>query len=298
MPFPYLLTFVATGALALGAAPAPSFASVAPDPAAALTTLAPTKVLTLIEENHSLAQMQAGMPYLNSLALKYSYATDWTAITHPSLPNYLALTAGSTFGVTNDSAPSINAAKAGAAKSVFDAAIAAGKSAKTYSESMTSNCGLVTVSPYAVKHNPWTYFGSASTRANCNKYDVSTAGLAADATANALPNVGFVVPNLVNDAHNGSLTTADNWLKTNLSKVLASSDFTSGKLVVIVTADEDDSSQGNKVLTVVMHAGTAHRVVTTHLTHYSWTRYMAQITATTPLLSGATAPDMKAAFGI
>jgi hypothetical protein len=298
MPFPRALTIAATVALALGAAPASSFASVAPDPTTALVTVAPTKVLTVIEENHSLAQMQAGMPYLNSLALKYSYATDWTAITHPSLPNYLALTAGSTFGVTNDSAPSINAAKAGAAKSVFDTAIAAGKTAKTYAESMPSNCNLATVSPYAVKHNPWSYFGSATTRGNCSRYDVSTAGLAADATANALPNVGLVVPNLSNDAHNGTLATADNWLKTNLSKVLASSDFTTGKLVVIVTADEDDSSQGNKVLTVVLHTGTAHRVVTTHLTHYSWTRYMAQITTTTPLLAGATAPDMRAAFGI
>jgi phosphatidylinositol-3-phosphatase len=68
--------------------------------------------------------------------------------------------------------------------------------------------------------------------------------------------------------------------------------------VVIVTADEDDSSQGNKVLTVVMHAGDPHRVVTTHLTHYSWTRYMAQITGTTALLAGANAPDMQAAFGL
>ncbi|MBA3783853.1 MAG: phosphoesterase, partial [Nocardioides sp.] len=74
-----------------------------------VSTATVTKVLTIIEENHSYAQMKAGMPYLFSLSKKYGYASNWTAITHPSLPNYLAMTGGSTFGVTDDSAPSANA---------------------------------------------------------------------------------------------------------------------------------------------------------------------------------------------
>jgi phosphatidylinositol-3-phosphatase len=296
------LTAVAAGiAIAISGASSPATAAAPAHDAAVprmLTTVAPTKVLTVIEENHSLSQMQAGMPYLNSLAAKYSYAAYWTAVQHPSLPNYLALTGGSTFGVSNDGAPSVNAVKVGSAKSVFDTAIAAGKTAKTYAESMPKNCNLVTVSPYAVKHNPWAYFGSTVPRANCNKYDASTATLQSNEGANALPNVGLVVPNLANDAHDGSLAKADGWLKTNLAKAFASTDFTSGKLVIIVTADEDNGTSANKVLTVVCHAGTAHRVVTTHLTHYSWTKYMAQVTGTTPLLAGASAPDMKAAFGL
>ncbi len=122
--------------------------------------------------------------------------------------------------------------------------------------------------------------------------------MAADVAANTLPNVGLVEPDLCNDAHNCSLTVADNWLKANLPSILASTDFTSGRLVVIVTADEDDRSSNNAVLTSVLSTKLSAKVVGSHLTHYSWTRYMAQVIGTTPLLAGANAPDMKTAFGL
>ena len=90
-----------------------------------------TKVLVVIEENHSLAQMREGMPFLAKLSDKYGYATGWKAITHPSAPNYLAIAGGSTFGVTDDAAPAADAAAIGSATSVVDQALAAGKSAGT-----------------------------------------------------------------------------------------------------------------------------------------------------------------------
>lgn len=270
------------------------------DTASAATLVAPTKVVVFVEENHSYTQMKAGMPYLFGLANKYGYATNWAAARHPSLPNYLAIVGGSTFGVTTNALPPINAPKVGSAKSVFDQAIAAGKTAKTYVEGMPSNCSLVnnTTGKYAVKHNPWAYFASATSRANCNKFDVPLTTLASDITNNNLPNAAMIVPNLCNDAHNCSLTVADNWLKPRIGAMLTSTDFTSGRLVIVVTADEDGGTTANKVLTVVMHASLSGKVVTTALTHYSLTRYFAQVTGTAPLLGGATAPDMKAAFGL
>jgi hypothetical protein len=57
-----------------------------------------TKVLTIVEENHGYDQMLAAMPNLKSLATRYGYATNYDALTHPSLPNYLELAAGPTFG--------------------------------------------------------------------------------------------------------------------------------------------------------------------------------------------------------
>lgn len=266
-----------------------------------------SKVVVFVEENHSLAQMKNGMPYLFGLAKQYGYADNWTATTHPSLPNYLAMAGGSTFGVTTNGAPvtldglpSVNAKKVGSNISVFDQAIASGKTAKLYAEGMPTNCRLTAYSTgkYAVKHNPWAYFGSTVPRANCNKYDVPLDSLASDITNNNLPNAGMIVPNLCNDAHNCSLTIADNWLKTRIGPMLTSTDFTSGALTIIVTADEDDKSSGNKVLTVVMHVGLSGKVVTTPLTHYSLTKYYAQVLGVTPLLNGVNAPDMKAAFGL
>lgn len=255
----------------------------------------PTKVLVVIEENHSLRQMRAQMPYLAGLSDRYGYATDWHALTHPSLPNYLAIAGGSTFGVTNDADPSTNAAKLGRAASVFSQARRAGRSAATYAESMPHHCNLTSAGHYAVRHNPWTYF--SADRTACRAHDVGTANLAANARANKLANVTFLIPNLVHDAHDATLAQADAWLKTHLAPVLASSDFTSGRLAVVVIADEDDRLSGNKVLTSVLSTRLDHKVVRTALNHYSLTRFIEQVLGVGRLRNARTAPDMATAFG-
>jgi len=254
-----------------------------------------TKLLTVVEENHSLAQMRSGMPYLYSLAQRYAYATHYTGITHPSLPNYLAIAGGDTFGVTDDAAPSAHVLTG---HSVFGQAVAAGRTAATYAESMPGTCALSSSGKYAVKHNPWAYF--AGERTPCGRFDVPETGFAAAATADALPTAGMLVPNLCNDAHDCSLATADSWLSSRLPAVLRSSDFTSGRLVVVVTADEDDGHASNTVLTVVLHAGLdgAHKVVSTPLNHYSLSRLYSQVSGTTPLRRAATAADLAAAFAL
>jgi hypothetical protein len=266
-------------------------------------TARPTKVLVVIEENHSYTQMREGMPFLAKLSDTYGYATHWTAITHPSAPNYLAIAGGSTFGVTDDSAPAADETAIGSAVSVFDQALGAGRTAGTYAESMPENCHVYDypdrangVPKYAVRHNPWAYFPDS--RTDCLAYDQALPQFAKDAADNALPNVGFLIPNLDNDAHDGSLSTADAWLEKQLTPLLHTEDFTSGRLVVIVTADEDDKSSGNTVLTSVLTPALAGKVVDSPLTHYSLTRYIAQVLDVSPLKNGADAPDMRAAFGL
>jgi acid phosphatase len=267
---------------------------------ATATKIHPSKVLVVIEENHSYAEMKSGMPYLFGLSNKYGYATDWTAISHPSLPNYLAIAGGSTFGVTNDAPPVRHRADVGTAQSVFDQALDSGKTAKTYAESMPGACyptGYPLDKPlYVPRHNPWTYFPASLSR--CRSHDVAMTEFAAAARSNALPNVGFLIPNMCHDAHDCPLAAADAFLRKALPDVLASRDFTSGRLAVVVTADEDDKSSGNTVLTSVLSTRLANKVVSTPLTHYSLTRYIAQVLGVTPLKSGQSAPDMKAAFGL
>jgi phosphatidylinositol-3-phosphatase len=265
-------------------------------------TEAPSKVLVIIEENHSYAQMRAEMPYLFRLSERYGYATHWTAITHPSLPNYLAIAGGTTFGITDDLNPAAHDDDIGRARSVFDQAIDAGKSARTYVESMPSSdrCRLddypAGLASYAVRHNPWTYFPAS--RSRCRAGDVPLDGFAAAARRDALPNVAFLIPNLCDDAHNCPLVAADAFLKRTLPDVLSSHDFSSGRLTVVVTADEDDRHSGNVVLTSVLSTHLSGKVVSTHLTDYSLTRYIAEVLGVTPLGHGRTAPDMKAAFGL
>ena len=264
----------------------------------------PTKVLMFIEENHSLDQMKAGMPYLSGLAHQYAYATNYRGVTHPSEPNYLAIAGGSTFGVTRDQNPSINGLKVGNARSVFSQALARGHTAKTYMESMPHNCAQTPSGLYGVKHNPWAYFSKG--RANCRKFDVpigdpARGPLATDIAHNTLPNVGLVVPNLCDDAHNNgcSLKGADDWLKNWLQRILHSRDFTSGRLVVVVTADEDHYTMDNRVLTVVLNAKGPHKLVVTRpLDHYSLSGFCSHIVGAPPLLNAATAHSMAHAFGL
>ena len=80
--------------------------------------------------------------------------------------------------------------------------------------------------------------------------------------------------------------------------MLQSTDFTSGKLVVVVTADEDDKKSGNVVLTSVLTPRLSHKVASSGLTHYSLTRYLDQVLGVPLLGKAAQAPDLKTAFGL
>jgi acid phosphatase len=116
--------------------------------------------------------------------------------------------------------------------------------------------------------------------------------------AGRLPTVGMLVPNLDHDAHDGSLAAADGWLRGWLPRLLHGRDFRKGRLAIVVTADEDDGSNGNRVLTVVLAPGLAHRVVATPLTHYSLTRFYDDVAHTPPLRAAAGATSLARAFGL
>jgi hypothetical protein len=234
-----------------------------------------------------------------SLSQRFAYASHYTAITHPSEPNYLAIAGGSTFGDTTDHNPAVQVS----GQSVFGQAIAAGGTAKSYMESATANCQQSNTGRYAVKHNPWASFKDE--RAACQVGDVpsgtpTSGALATDIKNGTLPNAGLVTPNLDHDAHDGTLAAADTWMKGWLPSILASPDFTSGRLAVVITADEDDRKSGNVVLTTVLHHSLdgKHLVVSTPLTHYSLTRLYGQVDGKPLLAAAATAPDMRSAFNL
>lgn len=257
------------------------------------TSVAITKVLTIVVENHSLTQMRTSMPYLHQLASRYAYATNYTAIRHPSLPNYLAIASGSTHGVTDDADPSRHPLRG---ETVFDQALAHGKSAAIYADAMASPCQTTSSYPYAVKHNPWAYFVDG--RASCRRNDLPLADLESDVADGTLPNAGMIIPDLVHDAHDSDLGTSDAWIRDQIQQIQTGPDWRYGHLAIVVTADEDDRASGNKVLTVVASRYQDPRVVTTALSHYSLTRLYESVLGV-PYLGGArNAASMSAAFGI
>ncbi|GAA4692033.1 phosphatidylinositol-3-phosphatase [Nocardioides conyzicola] len=250
----------------------------------------------LVVENHSLDEMSSEMPYTFGLAQRYGYATASTALTHPSLPNYLAIAGGDRFGVTDDDPPASHAASG---PSVFGQALSLGRTATLYAEGMPGTCALEDGGDrYAVRHNPWAYF--VDERSLCRQHDLPLDTFAADVADGNLPNAGMVIPNTCHDAHDPDCTLgdADRWMRAHLAPVLAGPDFASGHLAVVVTADEDDGSQGNTVLTAVLHPSQRGHVVGTPLSPYSLTRLYEQVLGASLLGEAATAPDMAAAFGL
>jgi acid phosphatase len=251
------------------------------------------KLLVFVVENHSFDAMRRQMPYIFGLARKYAYATGYRAIAHPSLPNYLAMTGGDTYGVTDDRDPAAHPVRA---PSVFGQALAAGRTAKTYAEGMDRRCRTSNLGRYAVRHNPWTYH--VTERNACARLDVPLTALARDVARGRLPNAGLVVPDTCHDAHDCPASVADAWLRAQVGLVMTGPDWRSGRLGIVVTADEDDHDQGNLVLTVVASPQLRSRVVRTPLTHYALARLYSEVLGVAPLRLAARAPSMATAFGL
>ncbi len=238
-------------------------------------------VFLILMENHSYSQVwnTSSSPYITSLGKAYGRATDYHATTHPSLPNYLDIYAGSNYGITTDCSPSsschVNATN------LADNLTAKGLTWKSYEESMPSPCYLTTSGNYAPKHNPMVYFDDIRTNSTrCNAHDVPFTALSTDlGSASTTPNYAFITPNLCDDMHNCSVSTGDSWLKSHVPTILQSPACASYGCLVIVTWDEDNGSSGNHVLTIFAGSGAKTGGVTTSTSynHYSLLRTVEYI---------------------
>lgn len=256
------------------------------------------KILVIMEENHDTGEVfPSGMPFLWSVARRYGYATAWRGITHPSLPNYLAIFGGSSFNDPQDCDPSPGCTYPG--PSLFGQALAHGETARAYEESMPQPCDGSSSGNYDVNHNPWAYFPGE--RASCRAHDVpagTPAGgaLATAARAGKLPVIGLLTPNLLADGHNGTLAQADRWLRGWLRVLTAGPDWRAGRLAIVITFDEGDVT--NDVPLVVAAPWLHGAVVRTPATHYALTRLLGQIAGLPPLRHAAGAAQVAAAFGM
>jgi phosphatidylinositol-3-phosphatase len=250
-------------------------------------------VLVFVMENHSAREMSAQMPYAAALGRRYAMATSYTAATHPSLPNYLVMAGGSTFGVRDDAAPSRHPLRGA---SVFGLALAHGRTAGLFAEGMTSDCQQTAQGRYAVKHNPWAYF--VDERSACRQFDRPLTALGPAVDGGTLPNVGMVVPDLCHDAHDCTLAEADRWLAAWVQRVQGGRDWRSGRLLLVVTADEDDHRAGNRVLTVFAHPELRQLQLARPLGHEALARLLAQAAGAPPPRRAADAPSIAAALDV
>jgi phosphatidylinositol-3-phosphatase len=220
-------------------------------PAARQTSTVPTPahVVIVVEENHAYGDIlgSSSAPYFRSLAAGGASFTQFYAITHPSEPNYVALFSGSTQGLTDDSCP-----HSYRANNLGNELRAAHHSFAGYSEGLPSTgyrgC---TTGHYARRHVPWTNFTDLPASVN-QPYT------AFPSDYSRLPTVSFVIPNLDHDMHDGTVAQADSWLKSHLGSYATWAKAHNSLLVV--TWDEDDHSEGNRIPTIVTgaHVRTGH----------------------------------------
>ena len=176
-------------------------------------------------------------PYINSLAHQYAMAANYYGVSHPSLPNYLELLGGSTFGITSDCTDCfVNSSN------LTDQLDAAHKSWKAYMEDMPSPCYVGDAGDYAQKHDPFIYFNDIrNNSARCANI-VPLTRFGSDLAANALPNLVWITPNLCHDMHDCDVSTGDNWLKGFLPQILNSPAWQSSALFLLW--DEGNSNAG------------------------------------------------------
>lgn len=184
--------------------------------------------------------------YINTLLHKYSFADNYVAVSHPSLPNYLALIGGSTYGITSDCTNCTVAAS-----TLVDQLESIHKSWKAYMESMPSSCFIGSSGDYAQKHDPFIYFDDIRSNPNRCKNIVPLTQLESDLAAlTTTPNFIWISPNLCHDMHNCSVATGDTWLSQEVPRILSSPAFTTQKSLLVITWDEGEGSSANQVPTI------------------------------------------------
>lgn len=204
-------------------------------------------VVVVVEENSSYSEVigSSDMPYLNSLANQYGLATQYFANTHPSIGNYFMLTTGQI--VTNDDSFTGTVD----ADNIVRELVASGKTWKSYAESRYDPV------LYAKRHDPLSYFSDVVNSPAQSQNLVLMSQFSSDLSNNTLPNFSFVVPNLLNDAHDAPLQVADAWLQDNIAPLISNAQFQKDGLLIIVfdeAATSDSTNGGGHVAAVIISA--------------------------------------------
>src|SRR5258708_4085574 len=183
-------------------------------------------VFLIVMENHSASEALAGK-FTASLAAKYGVANDYRAITHPSIPNYLALTSGSTWGVTDDSYHALPKQDLGTQLT------SAGVTWRAYMEGLGDGGCLNSPVPYDPGHNPFAFYGGA-----CPSNVVPFTSFAGDLAHNT-PRFSWITPDRCHDTHDCSVATGDDWLKQTVGEIKNSSAWKNSG-VLFINWEEDD----------------------------------------------------------
>jgi hypothetical protein len=210
-----------------------------PSPLARIAGGAPAHIAVVVMENEEYGDIigSGSTPYINSLARRHALASSMFAIAHPSLPNYLALTGGATFGIDSD----CTGCSVGAT-SIVDQLQSAGVSWTAYMEDLPRPCFTRPgAGEYAKKHDPFAYYTRITRDPTRCGHIVALSRLAGDERTDSLPRLIWITPNLCHDMHDCDPATGDRFLARLLPPLLAS---LGARGLLFLTWDEGTSDDG------------------------------------------------------
>ena len=216
---------------------------------------APRHVFEIVMENKSAEEALTG-PFAASLAARYGVANNYRAVSHPSVPNYLALTSGSTWGITDDSYHVLPKHDLGSQLT------APNISWRAYMEGLGEGGCLNSPIPYDPGHNPFAFYGGG-----CPANVVPFTAVAGDLAGNT-PRFSWITPDMCHDTHQCPVATGDQWLQQVVGLITGSPAWKNNGVLFIVW-DEDDGSADNRVLMLVITPGVGHRTSNAAYSHYS-----------------------------
>ena len=243
----------------------------------------PDHVVIAIEENQPFREVIGApdAPYVNALARQGALLTDYHGLTYPSQPNYIALFSGSTQGVTTSDIPR----RRFTAPSLGGQLVAAGLDFGGYSEDMPyTGFTQPFYRGYVRRHNPWVNFVDTPLTDN-----MPLSRFPRPDNYDRLPTVSFVIPNVYHDMHEGTSTVraGDDWLRQRLDPYVQwAKDHNS---LFILTWDEDDHTEGNRIPTIVVGAGVNPGAYSESLNHYNLLRTLEDMYGLPPLGAAAQA---------
>lgn len=205
-------------------------------------------VVVFENEERSAIVGNPAAPTFAALAKRYATLTAYTAVAHPSLPNYLALVSGSTHGIISD------CTSCGVrARNLADTLEQAGLTWKTYAEGLPQagftgpSFGL-----YAKKHDPFLYFADIADNSRRRGRVVPLAQLRHDLAVGRLPRFALVIPNLCHDMHDCPVATGDRWLRQNIVPLLTTPQLADSVVFVLFDEGTTDAGGGGHVAALAL----------------------------------------------
>ncbi len=205
-------------------------------------------VWMVTEENHSFEDVvgNSQMPYYNQLIHEYGLATQYYSDQHSSLPALMWLVAGAAVEPNNDTTSCHHTED-----NVVRELLKHGLTWRSYQVNMPSAGfqGLYggTDNLYYRRHNPLIDFSDVCPGTGQDTKSVPFSQIAADFAEDKTANYSYVTPDTDEDAHDGTLQEADEWLQENLPAILDRPEFRpDGDGILFLVWDEGTLGTDNR----------------------------------------------------